>query len=327
MLTNHIFVLYAYYMQNNNEDKLSRIRTAAAALIREDIGYGTNPKSPPYLFSTENLVDTFHVIPVKDKTVLTIAASGDHVFDAYLNGAKHVKAFDFNLMQECVMHMKADLIHQMTYSQFMSFFFDTLMCGKTFESYKIIAPFMSHLSLEARAMLDEFYSCSNQAHFFNAHPFYRTEEQMYKTDKISYIQSENNFRQLQKRLPETIDFTLAHSKTIAAQDNQNYDVIHLSNIMTSYLYSRGDSIDSCETFFKETLKPLMNKLNPKGTLIICYLWLSDFCNKINYPYNMALSQAIRSQPNTLFLQAEFESVRHDPYSHIYDSILLAQKTK
>ena len=46
--------------------------------------------------SNERLKDIFNNVDVKDKRVLTVLASGDHVFYAYDNGAKSVECFDIN---------------------------------------------------------------------------------------------------------------------------------------------------------------------------------------------------------------------------------------
>lgn len=49
-----------------------------------------------YFHSNERLRDIFNDVDVKDKDVLTVLASGDHVFYAYNNGARSVDCFDIN---------------------------------------------------------------------------------------------------------------------------------------------------------------------------------------------------------------------------------------
>lgn len=63
-----------------------------------------------YTKSNENLKDLFKYFSVKDKNVLSVLASSDHVFTAYYLGAKSVDTFDLNYLTEYYYYLRKWLI-------------------------------------------------------------------------------------------------------------------------------------------------------------------------------------------------------------------------
>jgi len=232
-----------------------------------------SPYSVPFLFSTENLIDTYRAVSPSGKNVLTIAASGDHAFDAYFHGAHHVETFDYNQWQECVLRLKTDLIHHMNYNQFMNFFTainNRQMC----QSYDILSPIIPYLTPKAKILVDKFYdSNTNTERFFQISPFFWTNDGHYKQNKIGYLESQSAFNKLKTRLPEQIDFTLADADTIAQNLHQEYDIIHLSNIMDYYSYSKTNNpYENAIRFYNNVLRQLFHHLSNNGTMIMHYDW-------------------------------------------------------
>lgn len=240
---------------------------------------GCSTYTVPYLFSTENLIGAYGHINPQDKTILTVAASGDHIFDAYLAGAKRVDSFDFNLMQECVLRLKADLIRHMSYDEFTSFF-DELHKGHFSESEQILSPFTKKLSPEARTLMTQFFQPDTaRNHFFKAVPFYApatTNKLYYRHDRIKYISNEENFNLLKERLPKHIDFQLIDAASLAQKITKNYDIIHLSNIMDYIEYSFCNN--ASKRFYESTLQPFFNHLTPGGTMVVLYEWGNSMNN-------------------------------------------------
>lgn len=227
--------------------------------------------TPAFLFSTENLAGTYNAIPPRGKDILAVCGSGDHAFDAYLNGAHRVDLFDFNIIQECVMRLKFDLIRHMSYRQFTNYFFYALIHNKIDASRKILAPFEDQLSPLAREFTEKFYTSENQKYFFQPAPFFGIASLKYKPNKIEYIQSEANFNKLKKRLPDEIDFELADAATMAKGLKKNYDIIHMSNVLGTSLTS-SQSLQTLNSFCKNVFTPMCNHLNDNGTMIMNYLW-------------------------------------------------------
>lgn len=310
-------------MNISNPEKILKIRDAAEKMYR-NVSLYTTPSSAPYLFSTENLMASFDVIKPAGRKVLTVAASGDQAFDAYLHGARHVDTFDFNLMQECVMRLKTDLIHHMNYNQFMNFFFESLIPGKIDDSYNILRPFIPHLSDEGRELMGQFYNCPDKRMFFMRAPFFGTTMYNYKRNKISYFQSETNFNTLKKRLPERINFTLADSETMAKNINGQYDIIHLSNIMTAYVDNFYEQTNGFMDYYNGTIRPMANHLAPDGVMVANYLWDGNFHDQMIYPYHTTFYKTIKSEPDLSHSIVDIESVRH---GLDIDALLLIHKTR
>lgn len=77
--------------------------------------YAFQDKSPVYLFTNENVAGYLRPINLQDARVLSIGASGDHAFEAYLAGAKHVDTFDINSWQKPVIELKTHMIRNLDY--------------------------------------------------------------------------------------------------------------------------------------------------------------------------------------------------------------------
>lgn len=251
-----------------------------------------SPYSVPFLFSTENLIDTYRTVSPSGKNVLTVAGAGDHAFDAYLNGARHVKTFDYNQWQECVLRLKTDLIHYMNYNQFMKFF-TAINNKQKQQSYDILSPIVPYLTPKAKILVDKFYN-SRTERFFQISPFFWTNDGCYKQNKIGYLESQAAFNKLKKHLPDQIDFTLADADTIAQNACGEFDIIHLSNIMDYYNHSeKNNPYEDAARFYNNVLCPLFCHLGNNGTMIMHYDWgdtdfEESYCNIDYYCYQIII---------------------------------------
>ncbi len=286
-----------------------------------------SPYSVPFLFSTENLIDTYRAVSPSGKNVLTVAGGGDHAFDAYLNGAHHVETFDYNRWQECVLRLKTDLIHYMNYNQFMKFF--TAISHKQIQqSYDILSPVVPYLTPKARILIDKFYNPNtNTERFFQISPFFWTNDGYYKQNKIGYLKSPTAFNKLKKRLPDQIDFTLADADTIAQNAHDEFDIIHLSNIMDYY---KDKSFEDAIRFYCNVLHPLFSHLNNNGTIIMHYDWgdtdfedlygFDYFCHRVITKYR----PDPMPDPDIYFTSTSIPAIQTGT---IKDTLWLLQKTR
>ena len=59
--------------------------------------HGFQSLGPVYCFTNENVAASMRALGIpRGGRVLTVGASGDHMFEAYLSGASHVDMFDIN---------------------------------------------------------------------------------------------------------------------------------------------------------------------------------------------------------------------------------------
>lgn len=75
-----------------------------------------------YSFTTENIAGYFPYLDFNNKTVLTVAASGDHIINAFYQGAKKVIGFDINYLALIFTELKLVALEQLSYEEFLTFF-------------------------------------------------------------------------------------------------------------------------------------------------------------------------------------------------------------
>ena len=68
-----------------------------------------------YPFTNENIGAYFSKLDFKDKSVLTVTSSGDHIINSILMGAKEVDAFDVNPLAKHYSELKIAAIKSLTF--------------------------------------------------------------------------------------------------------------------------------------------------------------------------------------------------------------------
>lgn len=81
-----------------------------------------NNLSQIYSFTTENIAGYFKYIDFKDKAILTVSASGDHIINAFYKGAKSVIGFDINYLALIYTELKLVALQNLKYKEFLDFF-------------------------------------------------------------------------------------------------------------------------------------------------------------------------------------------------------------
>lgn len=224
--------------------------------------YAFQDESSVYLFTNENI--SGYLNGVNPNRVLTVASSGDHAFEAYLAGARHVDTFDINSYQRHVLELKTHMIRNLPYHDFMDFFFD----NKNFFNPKIIAPISDKFSLGLRHFMAKCQDNST-----NMFKYHAATSPNYDLRNLSYTSEESKYNKLRELLPERINFHHCKLERVSARFNQRYDLIMLSNIFY-YMYSDETITERrFERFYHEVLYPLArNNLTDKGKICFQYIW-------------------------------------------------------
>ena len=304
----------------NISAEVSRVNIGVEKLNKGEFSADFDWYTPPYLFSTENLSDSFDCFDFKNKNVLTVAASGDHMFDAYLRGAKNVDMFDLNLFQKYIIELKYLMIQNINYTKFMEFFFDK----SNRMNIKILRKIEPKMSEPAKAFWDGFYNSPDKANFLHHLPFWNSHR--CRRGGISYIKSHENYSELKKRLPNNFNFTWDNLDTIANTKNESkYNIIHLSNIFLGGLESLCAKAKLKE-FHKNTITKLIkNKLSPNnGHIVFCYLWGTSFEDEKSFGLVVDFFDTFSSNKNTEYLYHEFSSAQ---INFDKDGILLINRGK
>ena len=74
-----------------------------------------------YAFTNENLLATFNLLNLKNKSLLTVAGSGDSIFEAYLQGVKKVYSFDINCLAKYYIELKKAGVKALGWEDFIAF--------------------------------------------------------------------------------------------------------------------------------------------------------------------------------------------------------------
>ncbi len=220
-----------------------------------------------FLFSNENVAGYLDNFDINGKTVLTVGASGDHAFECFARGAKHVDTFDINYRQKPIIELKNHMIKNIPYEQFLDFFF----CKESFFDIKIIEPIMSQFSLSLHMFLDLYYSMGKSGKKLFAYD--GNLDFMAHYDNKFYS-NEERYCLLGNKLPKNISFSHMDITGISTTFERKYDLIMLSNIFDFQHSDITDSYQALECFYDGTLGALaQNNLKPQnGTIILQYMW-------------------------------------------------------
>lgn len=229
--------------------------------------YAFQDKSSVFLFSNENVAGTMQILEnIGGANVLSVAASGDSVFDAYLAGAKNVDTFDINSFQKLVMELKMHMIKHIDYYDFLSFFFS----NSNFFEQDIIAPIEGKFSQPLKHFITKYKIHGRDlfkyraAHHPDFNPFFN----------LNYLKTEQNYYKLRGILPDKINFKHCDLVNVSEKFNQRYDIILLSNIF-DYMFNEHFSPQTrMQRMYYEILVPLARKNLSKDNGRICfqYLW-------------------------------------------------------
>lgn len=236
--------------------------------IRDDLfsTYAFQDGDPVYLFTNENIHGTLKTAgDISGKKILTVGASGDHVFESYLLGAGDVHTFDINSNQKNVIELKNHMIRGLPYANFMDFFFDK----KNFFNQKILISIKSNFSDDLRTFLKKCNGLDKRKNF-KYRAAYTSE---YNIKRLQYIANENNYNIVRDRLPERIPFKHCDIAKSVYSITEKYDLILLSNIF-SYLYAYSrDTAQRLHYMHSNVLAPLIvNNTTNDGRVYFHYAW-------------------------------------------------------
>ena len=199
-----------------------------------------------YSFTTENIAGYINNFDFKNKKILTVAGSGDHILNSILLGGTTVDAFDINRNALFFSELKLIMVEVLSFEQFLDFFMIDSQKAFDYETYCKIS---SKLSNYAKLYFDNLYfqfanngQKLRQSNIFNNK--YDTRE-----NKLKYniYLNKNKYNQLKKSL-NFASITLIEGNIKDLCLYQSYDIILLSNI-SDYLYDFGD-VFRLQNYFK-----------------------------------------------------------------------------
>ncbi len=215
-----------------------------------------------YIYGTENISKYYSKIDLKNKTVLTIAGSGDQAINAYYFDAKEVVCFDINKLSKHILFLKIEAIKNIDYSDFVNYFGN----GKinTSLDYNIYNKFKYKLPKDTKQFFDDAYSYfKNDGEKLFASDLFLKRELYLKEKNLCaqnyYLRSEKNYLLLKKRLEnKKITFINADILNLCKKITKKFDVINISNIPNFIFRYLNYDYNKLKDLFLE-LSSLLNK--------------------------------------------------------------------
>ena len=240
-----------------------------------------------YAFTNENLLATFNLLNLKNRTLLTVAGSGDGIFEAYLQGAKKVCCFDINCLAKYYIELKKASIIALDWEEFICFFFNEPDNEKLFQG-RIYCKIRSFLKGDNLLFWDSLFIRYNGKKIRQSKLFYTTEESYeFLSKTLSYL-NPKNYEKLKEILlkqenTKDISFTTANMLDISDMFAEQFDVIYLSNIADyiNEFYKKP----YLENFKNDIENNFSTLLKENGQLVAAYMFAYNAKTKFLPPIN------------------------------------------
>lgn len=262
---------------NNAQEKAKELIKLPKSYYK-DIKY-----SPIYLFTTENITGMLNNINIANKRILTVSASGDHIFNMLLKGAQDIDTFDINYLAKYYYYFKESAIKTLTYNEFLNFFFPKRFNNKVFAKEVFLKIITNINDLEALKFWKTLFLeyTSQELYLSNLFIEDNSKKNTYKECNL-YLKNETNYKRLQTIL-KNYNYKFIWLDIFGNLSNiqtEKYDFIYLSNIFDKLTAS---SEEEYSLKIKEIIGTLTNNLTPDGILGISYLYLylDDYWSAFN----------------------------------------------
>lgn len=229
-----------------------------------------------YAFTTENIKGYYEQMIFKDKKVLTVCSSGDHILNAILLGSKEITCFDINIFSKYYLYLKIAAVKALDYKNFIKFFMIDDAKGNInkyaldFNEYLQIT---TYLNDDIKYFWDQIYLNNNYDGYIirNSNLFNNKHDNSNLKVMSNIYLNESNYNKLKSLIDEvTITFIHSSINDLSSNINNNYDVILLSNIFDHLedLFDENYLIN----LKKNIVDNLVIKINNKGILALAYLY-------------------------------------------------------
>lgn len=276
-----------------------------------------NNLSPIYSFTTENIAGYFEYLDFTNKNILTAAASGDHIINAFYKGAKEVYGFDINYLALIFTELKLVALQNLNYREFLGFFMindkNDVEKNRNVLDYKVyINKLKKGLSKSVAENWDMIYQNFNNngyelrnSYIFNNkydNNNIKLKSNLYLKSELDYNIAKENINQKEIILINSNYKDLNHHDLPILA---NCDIILMSNI-SDYI---KNIYNKKENYIEDYIKDITQNLKNKTNIIVC-AYLYDIQNtkyrtEIDDP---VLRKEIFNKLNIKYIEKSFKSV-------------------
>ena len=279
-----------------------------------------NVLSTIYSFTTENISGYFDYLNFFNKDILTVAASGDHIINAFYKGAKEVYGFDINYLALVFTELKMVDLQKLEFEEFLKFFMineeDDVKKSRKVLDYDIYEEkIKKYLSKSGSKIWDTIYQNFNNNGYAlrNSYVFNnKYDNNKLKINSNLYLRSELDYNIAKKMMAEK-EVTLINSNY---RDINGYslpfiescDIILMSNI-SDYI---KDIYKRKTNYLEEYIKEITRNFKNKNNKIVC----AYFYDTQNPKYrseidNPILRKNIFNRLGITYMEKKFKSVMNN----------------
>lgn len=251
---------------NDMNDILDRTKE----LLFVDQKYKIGDVSKMWPMTNENLREMHKIFDVKDKSVLTVTSSGDHILEAMLGGAKVIDSFDINHLTRYYYHLKKAMIESFRLKLYID-------VAKSF-SYGFISDkhyqkIRKNLHDEYKIFWDEIIDYYSDNYDCDLSNIYNTVIRTKNINRVNYL-SRHNYLLLRDKLAYyNTGFINSDIFSLDTKLDKSYDLIYLSNIYGYTDRNRYNGLKKVKEYAKKKLYPY---LNDGGTIVYAYIYDFQF---------------------------------------------------
>lgn len=286
-----------------------------------------NNLSPIYSFTTENIAGYFKYLDFTNKNILTVAASGDHIINAFYKGAKEVYGFDINYLALIFTELKLVALQNLNYREFLEFFMindkKDVEKNRNVLDYKVyINKLRKGLSKSVAENWDMLYENFNNngyelrnSYIFNNkydNNNIKLKSNLYLKSELDYNMAKENINKKEIILINSNykDLNLHNLPNLA-----NCDIILMSNI-SDYI---KNIYNKEENYLEDYIKDITQNLKNKTNMIVCaYLYDIQNTNYRTEIDNPIFRKEMFNKLNITYIEKNFKSV----INNCIDSVII-----
>ena len=276
-----------------------------------------NSLSQIYSFTTENIAGYFEYLDFTNKNILTVAASGDHIINAFYKGAKQVYGFDINYLALIFTELKLVALRNLQYKEFLQFFMineeNDIEKNKNVLDYGVyINKLRKDLSKSVAESWDTIYQNFNNngydlrnSYIFNN----KYDNNNVKSNSNPYLKSELEYNIAKERIDEKeIILINSNYKDINCYNLPNLancDIILMSNI-SDYI---KDIYKKKANYLEEYIREIIQNFNNETNKIVCaYLYDIQNTKYRSEIDNPIFRENIFNKLDITYIEKNFKSV-------------------